>query len=160
MWDTIKSGKVWRGEIKNSTKNGASYWVDAIISPVFNDEELLQSITPSDKKLQIKKELEALNKSLEIKIAEAITMTQEKEQHMLSQNKMAQMGEMLSMIAHQWRQPLAAISSTASALELKMIMHDYDPVVLRSGIKDIQAYSQHLSHTITDFKISLKILKQ
>jgi len=101
---------------------------------------------------ELQKELETLNKSLEEKISKAIAMTQEKEQQMLSQSKMAQMGEMLSMIAHQWKQPLAAISSTASTLELKMIMQDYDPEFFAPKIKDILAYSQHLSSTINDFR--------
>jgi signal transduction histidine kinase len=62
------------------------------------------------------------------------------------------MGEMLSMIAHQWRQPLAAISSTASSLEVKMILKEIEIDTFKSGIKDIQAYSQHLSSTINDFR--------
>ncbi|EHP29873.1 histidine kinase [Sulfurimonas gotlandica GD1] len=90
--------------------------------------------------------------NLKNETSKAITQAKEKELHMLQQSKMAQMGEMLSMIAHQWRQPLAAISSTASTLELKLIMDDYDQPVFTAGIKDIQAYSQHLSLTINDFR--------
>ncbi|SMG15786.1 PAS domain S-box-containing protein [Marivirga sericea] len=36
MWDTIKSGKVFRGTVKNKAKDGSVYWVDAVISPVFD----------------------------------------------------------------------------------------------------------------------------
>ena len=39
MWETIKSGKTWRGEIKNCKKDGSSYWVNSIIEPVFDAEE-------------------------------------------------------------------------------------------------------------------------
>ncbi|NOR57595.1 MAG: DUF3365 domain-containing protein [Sulfurimonas sp.] len=152
MWETIESGKVWRGEIKNSTKSGGFYWVYAIISPVFNTKGEIIEYNSIRHDITNKKELENLNISLKEKISVAITQTKEKEQHMLNQSKMAQMGEMLSMIAHQWRQPLAAISSTASALELKMLIEDYDQLVFTAGIKDIQAYSQHLSLTINDFR--------
>lgn len=37
LWSTIKSGKVWRGEIKNKKKDGSHYWVTATISPRFDD---------------------------------------------------------------------------------------------------------------------------
>lgn len=152
IWDVIDSNKVWKGEIKNSTKNGGYFWLEAVISPVFNTEGKIIEYNSISHDITNKKELESLNKSLKEKISLAITQTQEKEKHMLNQSKMAQMGEMLSMIAHQWKQPLAAISSTASALELKMIIDDCDHLSLTTGIKDIQAYSQHLSLTINDFR--------
>jgi two-component system sensor histidine kinase/response regulator len=37
MWDTIKSGKTWEGELVNTKKNGEKYWESASISPVIDD---------------------------------------------------------------------------------------------------------------------------
>ena len=36
LWDTIRSGKIWRGEFHNKKKNGELYWESALIAPVKN----------------------------------------------------------------------------------------------------------------------------
>jgi aerotaxis receptor len=36
LWDTLKSGKKWKGYVKNRTKSGDFYWVYATIFPVKN----------------------------------------------------------------------------------------------------------------------------
>ncbi len=33
LWDTVKSGKIWKGYVKNATKNGGFYWVFATVYP-------------------------------------------------------------------------------------------------------------------------------
>ncbi|MDH5465116.1 MAG: response regulator, partial [Thiovulaceae bacterium] len=38
VWDTIKNGETWSGEIKNLKKDGSFYWVYAVISPMFDQE--------------------------------------------------------------------------------------------------------------------------
>ncbi|PLY10331.1 MAG: hypothetical protein C0626_04920 [Arcobacter sp.] len=38
LWQTIKNGQAWEGEIKNRKKNGGFYWVKARISPMFDSQ--------------------------------------------------------------------------------------------------------------------------
>ena len=45
MWESIKSGKIWRGVIKNRKKDGGDYWVDTGIMPIKNSKgEIIEYI--------------------------------------------------------------------------------------------------------------------
>ena len=41
MWATIKSGKPWRGEVRNKRKDGEFYWVDTVINPIFDESGII-----------------------------------------------------------------------------------------------------------------------
>ncbi|MDO6774789.1 MULTISPECIES: methyl-accepting chemotaxis protein [unclassified Shewanella] len=41
MWQTLKSGKVWMGLVKNRRKNGDYYWVSAFVTPVYDGNKLV-----------------------------------------------------------------------------------------------------------------------
>jgi len=71
---------------------------------------------------------------------------------MIKQSKKAAKGDMISMIAHQWRQPLAAISKTSSTIGLKAALHKLDEETAIKISEKISEYSEHLSTTIDDFR--------
>ena len=39
MWERIKEGETWQGELKNRNKDGSHFWVDIIVTPDLNDDE-------------------------------------------------------------------------------------------------------------------------
>ena len=161
MWETLKSGKVWTGEIRNLKKDGSTYWVYAILSPIYdktNSKIIGYNAIRHD--ITAKKELELLNRSLEYKIEKAVQESKEKDKHMFNQSRLAQMGEMISMIAHQWRQPLSAISATAANITLKVLLEKYEKESCLKDVESISDYSQHLSNTINDFRDFFKSNKE
>ncbi len=40
LWNTIQSGKIWKGELKNKKKSGEVYWVEAIIQPIIENGKI------------------------------------------------------------------------------------------------------------------------
>jgi PAS domain S-box-containing protein len=65
LWSTIKSGKTWRGEIKNRKKNGSYYWVDAIVEPYYNAKHEMIGYHAVRHDITDQKNLEAFKKDLE-----------------------------------------------------------------------------------------------
>ncbi len=91
-----------------------------------------------------------------------ITLIKDRDQQLLQQSKLAQMGEMISMIAHQWRQPLGAIAATSINMKTKIMLQTYNLSKEEEAIKcnyyfneklsDIESYVQLLTNTIDDFR--------
>jgi len=82
-----------------------------------------------------------------------ITEIQKKDELMLAQSRQAAMGDMLSMIAHQWRQPLSVISMIANNIQIEMELSDeIRPEELKKFISSLHTQTQYLSQTIDDFR--------
>ena len=61
LWQTIKSGKAWMGLVKNRCKNGDYYWVDAFVTPLSKNGEVVgyesTRTLPAQRTLKYAKEL-------------------------------------------------------------------------------------------------------
>jgi signal transduction histidine kinase len=70
------------------------------------------------------------------------------------------MGEMISMIAHQWRQPLSAIAAASGSIQLKAKRNKLTEETAIELAEKIKKFSLHLSSTIDDFRNFFKTNKQ
>jgi len=75
-----------------------------------------------------------------------------KEEIIIAQSRLAAMGEMISMIAHQWRQPISVIAMDANNILADIELEMLDEETLKSGSLDILQQTQELSKTIDDFR--------
>ena len=135
--------------------------VDYVTKP-FRKQELLARVTTHishkellDKQIQNAQELELI-------VKEEVLKNEAHQRQIFVQSRLAQMGEMISMIAHQWRQPLGAISATSANLKLKLELEvfqfqsDSESEGAREyfidKLADIEKFVQSLTQTIDDFR--------
>ncbi len=90
MWETIKSGKVWVGEIENRKKNGEPYYTQLLISPILDTEGNVTGYFGVHRDLSEKRLLE---------------------KQLIHTQKMESIGTLAAGIAHEVGNPLASISA-------------------------------------------------
>jgi len=98
------------------------------------------------------KELQELNKNLEQRVQEEVEANRKKDQHLHDQAKFAQLGELIGNIAHQWRQPLNAISTTVSGMQAMRELGIYEQEEEDEALKIIFERTQYLSGVINNFR--------
>lgn len=61
LWRTLKSGKTWKGIVKNRTKDGGYYWVNATAFPSRNSDGTIRYVSvrvkPTKEEIEIAKKL-------------------------------------------------------------------------------------------------------
>ena len=120
-----------------------------------------QELELSNKNLKLKtSELEYLNNTLDTRIKEEINNRKKQEQLLIQQSKLAEMGEMISMIAHQWRQPLSALSTIIQNIHLRYSLDKLDKEYLDKQRVLSNALTEKMSKTIEDFRNFFKPNKE
>ncbi|MEI6214263.1 MAG: ATP-binding protein [Desulfuromonadales bacterium] len=97
-------------------------------------------------------QLQVLNLSLQQRIDEAITELRRKDQLMISQGRQAAMGEMIGNIAHQWRQPLNALSMVFGNISAAYQYNELTASYLEKTLENGSRLIQKMSTTINDFR--------
>lgn len=88
LWLTVRSGKVWKGEICNKAKDGSTYWLDTTIVPLVDEKG-----TPYQF----------------LSICHDITERKRAEEMVRRQEKLAVVGQLAAGVAHEIRNPLTSI---------------------------------------------------
>jgi len=141
IWNELKEEKEYFGEVKNLDAQGNFYWLDMHINPEYTfNGELIGYVCISqdmtDKKLVL-----------------------QQQEQLIAQSRHAAMGEMISMIAHQWRQPLATISAITTSINMDISLGTMKEEELETKLESISKQIQHLSHTVDDFRDFFKPTK-
>ncbi len=127
LWETITSGREWRGEFHNKKKNGELYWESASISPVRNSEGVITHFIGVKEDITERKQAE---KEMAV-LQEQLRQSQ----------KMEAIGKLSGGIAHDFNNLLTVIKGY-SQLSLLALKED-DP--LKANIEQIQRASDRAS---------------
>ncbi|HOP41288.1 MAG TPA: ATP-binding protein [Geobacteraceae bacterium] len=105
-------------------------------------------------------QLEELNRTLAEKVRDEVNKNRDKDHLLILQSRQAAMGEMIGNIAHQWRQPLTAISLLIQDLGECYVYGDFSKEYLDTTIRNALNVIQHMSQTIDDFRNFFKREKE
>jgi len=155
LWRTISSGGIWYGELCNKRKNGELYWESASISPILDENGAITSYLAVKEDITKRKQAEEalcqLNNELEQRIALEVDKNRTKDHILAHQARLAAMGEMLSNIAHQWRQPLNNVALIIQNLQAEYIDRDLTPDACNEYVEKCINTLLYMSHTIDNF---------
>jgi len=130
MWETLKRGEVWRGEICNRAKNGELYWEDATIAPVLDESGRVTNYVAVKMDISQRKHAEEQLKAAK---EEAESANRAKSQFLAS-------------MSHELRTPLTGILGFTDLL----LGSDVDEKERRNYLETIRASGQHLLRLIND----------
>jgi len=151
----VLSGTTTPEIIREVLKNGAN---DILKKPFVFEEFILKvdlwiNYFKKEKLLQDKNyELKFLNDNLQKLIFDEVQKNREKDKIMFQQSRQAQMGEMIAMIAHQWRQPLNIIGTASSVINQRLKKGKLNPETSLQLTTKISESIEYLSSTINDFR--------
>ena len=97
-------------------------------------------------------QLQVYNEQMQELVLKETQKNLEKQKMLELQSRQAQMGEMIGMITHQWKQPLGVINLSCSLLEISQRRNRLDETTLLKQLKDINAQVRYMNTTVNDFQ--------
>jgi len=129
-------------------------FIFVIVLFILYRQKLLSTNNKELKKLidEKTKNLKEINENLEQKVIIEIEKSKKQEKQLNEAAKMAQMGELIGNIAHQWRQPLSVITTITSGMQLEKEYDRLSDDKFNTSCDTILRNSQYLSNTIETFR--------
>ncbi len=149
LWKTIHAKKIWHGTVTNQTKTGEPFYTDTFVVPILNTQNEIEEYM--DMRIDVT-ELETHLHTLQIKIDKATQEIKDQQERLIAQSRSAALGEMFDNIAHQWRQPIAAINNAIINAEFALELGGMSTEEILETFRQINTYTEFLSGTIDDFR--------
>jgi PAS domain S-box-containing protein len=138
LWATIRSGRVWRGEICNRKKSGELYWVATTITPFLGEDGAPYQY------LAIRQDI------TELKLAQQRIVDQESQ--LASASRLSAIGEMASAITHEINNPLGVILGRAEMLSNLVDRNQLSPDIVKRLVETIQITGKRIERIVRSMK--------
>lgn len=89
-------------------------------------------------------------------IMDDITERIQQKQFLIQQGKLAEMGDMVAAIAHQWNEPLVELSAQVQDIQTSFLLDELKNVDVENFVKDSMVQIKYMSQTLSDFRNFLK----
>ena len=101
--------------------------------------------------IDLSDKLSHLNETLETRVKEQVEELERRHAFIVQQARLASMGEMISNIAHQWRQPLNRVNANVAVITSILESDNIDHDMMLSEAELIEKNTKYMSETIEDF---------
>ncbi|PUE65797.1 sensor histidine kinase [Arcobacter caeni] len=89
-------------------------------------------------------------------IMDDITERIQQKQFLIQQSKLAEMGDMIAAIAHQWNEPLVELSALVQDIQTSYLLKELKDKDVKEFVNDSMVQIKYMSKTLTDFRNFLK----
>jgi PAS domain S-box-containing protein len=141
-------------------KQGQKRYVEVTVYPIGDDDGDARRYVYVSKDVtetkRLTEELYRLNKDLELRVEEETQKREDGDHLLIQQSRMASLGEMVGIIAHQWRQPLNVISLMAHDIKDAFKFGEVNQAYVDNTARTIKNQTGFMSKTISDFINFLK----
>lgn len=120
LWETIKVGREWKGELCNRRKNGELIWVLTAISPVRNLDGHVACYLAVQQDVTEQKAIEATLQRQNLEIQTALTQLRQTQTQLIQHEKMAGIGQLAAGVAHEINNPLGFVLSNFETMKKYM----------------------------------------
>lgn len=89
-------------------------------------------------------------------IMDDITERIQQKQFLIQQSKLAEMGDMIAAIAHQWNEPLVELSALVQDIQTSYLLNELKEINVKDFVNDSMVQIKYMSKTLSDFRNFLK----
>lgn len=89
-------------------------------------------------------------------IMDDITQRIQEKQFLIQQGKLAEMGDMVAAIAHQWNEPLVELSAQVQDIQTSFLLNELKNAQVVEFVNDSMVQIKYMSKTLSDFRNFLK----